>query len=82
MCTVQDKRGPALVYEAPYLGHKGVMFSMSTHAGLHTCSGNVGVVKILYCMVDLIFLKFMWWLFAINNETNNQLSFYRTLSKR
>ena len=42
--------------------------SMPTHAVLHTCSANVGVVKIVYYMVDLIFLAFMWWLFALYNN--------------
>ena len=31
---------------------------------------NLRLVKILYCMVALILLAFMCWLFAINNEQN------------
>ena len=40
---------------------------MSTYAVMHTCSINLGVVKILYCMVALIYLSFMWW---FNSEKN------------
>ena len=46
-----------LVYEAHYLGPEGCRPSMSTQVVLHACSDNLGVSKIVYCMVALIFYQ-------------------------
>ena len=73
MCTVSRQMGPVLVYEVPYLGPEGCRSTMSTQAVLHTCSANLGLVKILYYMVALIF---MLCLIAINKGKTYPLSFY------